>query len=69
MPHVAFKTDNIDEVLIGKDIIMPLYEPFKGYRCAMIWLCNMPIELLETTLTEHELWNNQDVLKNGILYK
>jgi hypothetical protein len=45
---------------------MPLYEPFKGYRCAII---NVLIELVETSLLKRQLWNEDKILKNGILYK
>ncbi len=67
-PHVAFKTEKIEFALEGKHIVMPLYEPFKGYRCAMILLNNVPIEFIETNLSEKELWNDEETLKNGLLY-
>ena len=68
MPHVAFKVENIEKVIQGETIIMPLYEPFKGYKCAMILLNGMPIEIIETSLPEEKIWNDPDTLKNGILY-
>jgi hypothetical protein len=36
--QITFKVKDIEEALKGHEIVMPLYEPFKGYRCAMI-LC------------------------------
>lgn len=66
--HIAFKTQNIEKLLEGKQIIMPLYEPFKGYRCAMIIENDLLIEFIETNLSEDDIWCNNDVLENGILY-
>jgi hypothetical protein len=67
--HVAFKTDNnIEEIIKGHEIIMPLYEPFKGYKCTMIIVNDMPIEIIETTLSEEEVWNDEENLNNGVLY-
>ncbi|AEG59948.1 hypothetical protein [Desulforamulus ruminis] len=67
-PHVAFKTENIDIALENQDVIMPLYEPFAGYRCAMILVNEMLIELIETTLPEEKIWKDEKTLKNGVLY-
>jgi hypothetical protein len=61
--HIAFKTDvngTIEEVIKGHEIAMPLYEPFNGYRCAMIIVNDMPIEIIETTLYEEEIWNDKE---------
>lgn len=66
--HVAFKTENIEKALKGKQVVMPLYEPFKGYRCAMIIENDLLIELIETSLSEQDVWNDNYVLENGVLY-
>lgn len=66
-PHVAFKVDYIEAALLNEEIIMPLYEPFSGYRCAMIWVNEQPIELIETTLSEKEIWGD-GIFKDSILY-
>ena len=66
--HVAFKTENIEQILEGNQVIMPLYEPFKGYKCAMILVNGLPIELIETSLSEKEIWSDSETLKTGILY-
>lgn len=34
--HVAFKVPDIEKALTGHKIVMPLYQPFAGYRCAMV---------------------------------
>ncbi|WP_282798692.1 hypothetical protein [Lactococcus lactis] len=65
--HVAFKVTNIKEAIKDSKIIMPLYEPFSGYQCAMILVNNQPIELIETNLTEREIWGD-GIFKDSILY-
>ncbi|SDT48960.1 hypothetical protein SAMN05444162_4549 [Paenibacillaceae bacterium GAS479] len=65
--HIAFKTNNIKEALKDKEIIMPLYEPFDGYKCAMVLLDGVPIEIIETTLSEEQLWDKGNY-KGGKLY-
>ena len=66
-PHVAFTTDDIESALKNETIIMPLYQPFAGYQCAMILVNGQPIELIETTLSESEIWGD-GIFKDSILY-
>lgn len=68
MPHIAFKVGNIEKALEDKEIVLPLYEPFKGYRCAMICLNGLLIELIDTNLSESKIWEDEATLKDGILY-
>lgn len=65
--HVAFICENIEKALANQEIIMPLYEPFKGYKCAMILVNQQPIELIETTLSEREIWGD-GIFKDSVLY-
>lgn len=65
--HVAFKVNNIEISLKNKNIVMPLYQPFTGYKCAIILLNGQLLELIETTLSEKEIWGNT-ILENSILY-
>lgn len=53
--HVAFKVGDIESALKNKEILMPLYEPFEGYRCAMVLIHDTLIELIQTNRTEEEL--------------
>ena len=50
--HIAFTTNDIEYVLTGKEIIMPLYQPFAHYRCAMVSINGQLIEFIETSLSE-----------------
>lgn len=64
--HVAFLTDDIESYLQGKTVVMPLYEPFPGYRAAMVLLDGCPVEIIETTLSEEEIWG--DTHRHTVLY-
>lgn len=67
-PHIAFKVNDIVAALKGQEIVMPLYEPFAGYRCAMIQVNGVLIEVIETSLPEEKIWHDEETLKNGVLY-
>ncbi len=66
-PHIAFKVDRIDEVIDGKNVILEPYYPFENFRVAMIEENGMPIEFIETNLTETEIWNDSSH-KNSVIY-
>lgn len=65
--HVAFTTNDIHAALQNEKIIMPLYTPLAGYSRAMIIVNEQPIELIETTLSESEIWGDR-IFKNSVLY-
>ncbi len=66
VPHVAFKVDRIDEAVKGKTILLEPYHPFTGFRVAMIEVEGAPVELIETNLTEDEIWN--EAHEGSIIY-
>lgn len=65
--HVAFTVGDIENALVGHEILMPLYQPFRGYRCAMVRVNHQLIELIETTLSEEEIWGGAS-FRNSALY-
>lgn len=60
VPHIAFQVDDLDaeiagcEIAGGKILFGP-YSPLEGFRVAMIEEQGVPIELVETSLTDEEL--------------
>lgn len=64
--HIAFKVDHAEEYIRDKEVIMPLYEPFPGYKAAMVLLDGVPVEVIETTLSEEEIWHDDH--SGGALY-
>ena len=55
VPHIAFQVDDLDAEIKGCKILFGPYSPLKGYRVAMIEEQGVPIELVETALTDEEL--------------
>lgn len=47
LPHVAFEVDDLDEALIGREILVAPNSPSEGARVAMILDHGAPIELIE----------------------
>ena len=56
VPHVAFKVSSIDEAIKGKKVILAPYYPFEGFRVAMVEVDGVPVEFIETDLSEEEIW-------------
>jgi hypothetical protein len=56
LPHLAFKVDNLAEAIAGEEVILGPYEPIDGYRVAMIVDNGVPVELIQTELSDQELW-------------
>lgn len=55
-PHIALKVENLTNAIQGQEIILGPYEPIPRYKVAIINDGGMPIELIETDLTDEELW-------------
>jgi hypothetical protein len=47
VPHIAFEVNDIDQALLGKDVLSPPSVPSAGVRAAMIVDNGCPVELIE----------------------
>lgn len=47
IPHLCFEVDNLEEAIIGREILTPINSPSPGCRVAMIIENGAPIELIE----------------------
>lgn len=56
VPHVAFKVEDLDAAIEGEEVILGPYEPIDDYRVAIINDAGVPVELIQTTLDDEELW-------------
>lgn len=65
-PHIAFKVDSIEDAIKNKEVILEPYEPFQGFKVAMIAEQGAPIEFIETTLSEEDIWSGDH--KNSVIY-
>ena len=66
-PHVAYKVDSIDTAIAGKRILLEPYYPLHGFRVAIIEEHGAVIELIETSLTEDEIWDTSKY-QGSLLY-
>jgi hypothetical protein len=57
-PHIALRVENLMTAIQGQDVILGPYEPIPGYKVAIINDGGMPIELIETDLTDEALWTD-----------
>ncbi len=55
VPHIAFQVENLDKEIEGCKVLFGPYTPIEGYRVAMIEEQGVPIELVETSLSDEQL--------------
>lgn len=55
VPHIAFQVDDLEREIKGSKVLLGPYEPIKGYRVAIIEEQGVPIELVETSLSDEQL--------------
>ncbi len=62
IPHPAFKVADLAAAIEGEEIILGPYEPIDGYFVAIINDGGAPVELIQTDLSDDEIWGRS---KNG----
>jgi hypothetical protein len=67
VPHVALRLDDLDRAVKGQNILLGPYEPIPNFRVAVVEDSGQPIELVQTTLTDEELWARAET--DSLLYK
>lgn len=66
VPHVAFKVSDLDEAIKGRQVILEPYEPFDGFRVAAVEIDGAPVEFIETSLSESQIWGESH--KGSLIY-
>jgi hypothetical protein len=56
LPHVAFKVEDLAAAIEGEEVILGPYEPLDGFFVAMINDGGVPVEFIQTDLTDEEIW-------------
>jgi hypothetical protein len=56
----------IDEAISGRNVLLEPYYPFEGFRVAIIEVEGAPVELIETNLSEEEIWSFSK--KGSVIY-
>ena len=67
-PHPAFKVDDLNQALADRNVLLEPYEPIPGYRVAIIEDGGVPIELVQTTLTDEEIWDRAKAGEHSSIY-
>lgn len=67
--HVEFRVDCLAEAIKGEDILPGPYEPIDDYFVAIINDAGVPIELIQTLLTDEELWQRARAGKGSLYCK
>jgi hypothetical protein len=49
LPHIAYKVDNIEKALEGREILVETFSPGKGVRVAFINHNGSPVEFMEVS--------------------
>jgi hypothetical protein len=68
VPHPAFKVDSLEAAIAGEEILLGPYEPIDGYFVAIINDGGVPIELIQTDLSDEEIWARAK-MGRGLLYR
>jgi len=67
VPHPAFKVADLDRAAAGAPLLLGPYEPIPGFRVVIIEDGGVPVELIQTTLTDDEIWARKE--SGSILYQ
>lgn len=66
-PHVAFKVESLAKAIEGKNVILAPYSPFAGFQVAMTEENGNPVEYIETSLSEAQIWDESQH-KDSVIY-
>ena len=65
-PHVAFQVDDLAAAVEGEVLLLGPYEPFAGFKVAIIEDDGVPVELIETQLSDEEVFGAPKA--NSVIY-
>ncbi|RRJ67259.1 hypothetical protein EHV15_33285 [Paenibacillus oralis] len=68
LPHVAFKVNDLKAAIDGEEVLLGPYEPIDDYWVAVINDGGVPVELIQTSLSDDELWGRAEK-GQGSLYR
>ncbi|MET4579247.1 hypothetical protein [Ottowia thiooxydans] len=68
-PHVAYKVNDLSAALVGHAVILGPYEPIDSFLVAVVSNAGMPIELIQTSLSDDEIWGRARAGIHSNLYR
>ncbi|SHO63393.1 hypothetical protein SAMN02745172_01368 [Pseudoxanthobacter soli DSM 19599] len=66
VPHPAFKVSDLARAIEGMTLLLGPYEPIAGFHVAIVEDGGIPIEFIETELTDDQIWAKAET--ESILY-
>ncbi|MED7787472.1 helicase [Francisella sp. 19X1-34] len=60
VPHIAYKVENLEEAIKGKNILLGHYFPIERFKVAIVEENGAVIEFIQTDLTEEQIWNDTE---------
>lgn len=68
-PHPAFKVDDLGRAIEDRIVLLGPHEPIDGFLVAIILDGDVPVELIQTRLTDHEVWERASMGQNASMYE
>lgn len=68
-PHFAYRVSDLTAAVADHKVILGPYEPIDDYRVAVIDNAGVPVEFVETTLSNEEIWGRAQTGHNAALYR
>ncbi|SAL76268.1 hypothetical protein AWB71_05201 [Caballeronia peredens] len=69
VPHAAFKVSDLAKAIQGRTVLLGPYEPIDGFRVAVIQDGEAPVELIETSLTDEQIWGRAKSGARASIYR
>lgn len=69
MPHVAYRVSDLAAAIEGHTVILGPYEPIDSFHVAVIDNAGVPVEFIETTLSDAEIWGRARTGQRASLYE
>jgi len=55
-PHLAYRVNDLAAAIAGHVVLLGPYEPIRDFRVAVIDNAGVPVELIQTTLSDEQIW-------------
>jgi hypothetical protein len=68
-PHLAYKVSDLTAAIAGHTLILGPYEPIDDYTVAVIDNAGVPVEFIETNLSDDEIWHRATTVHKSSLYE
>jgi len=67
-PHIAYRVNDLEKAVSNHTVILGPYEPIDGFKVAVIDNSGMPVEFIQTELSDSEIWGRARSGRKSSLY-